>query len=440
MVTRGTTQTIFFLASNDEVRALYENALKSQTTNIVWFNSFESLSKSNITAIPRAIIIDLDTVNHPIDWAIQQIRTQYRSADLIALSSSDSAQTALQSIRSGCADFLLKPTSPEELSWSLRRLEARNHSISRITSTEGESIQAVNQISSATSHLLVQLHAAEYLQQLLSGASAAWVQMNGTESRKTSVTCAVPREANVASILFDFPQSRGIRDQFLLKNRRTGARRAFFPTLNFGGVFVSGIRQRPSAKCLETARLIIAHSELCLANLQKLEEIKAQTFVDDLTGLFNSRYLKFSLSSAITRCKDPKQAFSVLFIDVDHFKRINDTHGHLVGSDFLIAVSRALKHAVRNIDLVFRYGGDEFVILLHQTGVTGAKDIAERVRKHIERRVFNIRGVKIQATITIGLATYPTHAHDKDELLRLADEAMYSAKRMTRNAVHLAGQ
>ena len=103
-----------------------------------------------------------------------------------------------------------------------------------------------------------------------------------------------------------------------------------------------------------------------------------------------------------------------------------------------IAIGRTVKNAVRRIDHVFRYGGDEFVVILNETGIDGATEIAERIRKNIERRVFVIKECRIQTTVSIGIATYPDHAADRDTLLRLADEAMYSAKNRTRNAVCLA--
>jgi diguanylate cyclase (GGDEF)-like protein len=167
-------------------------------------------------------------------------------------------------------------------------------------------------------------------------------------------------------------------------------------------------------------------------------QFKKQTFLDDLTGLYNSRYLKYAITNSILRCKKPNDKFSVLFIDVDHFKMINDKNGHLVGSEFLVAIGRTIRNAIRNLDPVFRYGGDEFVVLLNDMGTNAAKEIAERIRKNIERRVFVIQGVRLQATVSIGVACFPEHASEKDSLLKLADEAMYSAKKDSRNAVHLA--
>src|SRR5690606_4744196 len=104
------------------------------------------------------------------------------------------------------------------------------------------------------------------------------------------------------------------------------------------------------------------------------------------SGLFNARYLKFCLPRHVEKSRTSGTPFSVLFIDVDHFKSINDSHGHLVGSDFLVAIARTIKHTVRGADPVFRYGGDEFVVILESMAAEGATEIAERIRRHVERR------------------------------------------------------
>jgi len=184
-------------------------------------------------------------------------------------------------------------------------------------------------------------------------------------------------------------------------------------------------------------KTLLEHAELSLLNLEKFEEIKQVTFIDELTGLYNSRYLKYSLANSIQKSKHAEKPFSVLFIDVDHFKVVNTSHGHLVGSDFLVAIGKSIKNTVRESDPVFRYGGDEFIVILPDLEEEGAQLIAERIRKGIERRVFSIRGEKLKATVSIGLALYPRHAKDQDTLIKLADLAMYSAKERSRNTVFI---
>jgi len=198
------------------------------------------------------------------------------------------------------------------------------------------------------------------------------------------------------------------------------------------------VPEHVSTKRLASTQMLLDHSETCLFNVHKLKELKQQTFIDDLTGLYNARFLKYAVTNAIRNCKDPHQSFSVLFIDVDHFKGINDKYGHLVGSEFLIAIAKTVKNSVRSIDIAFRYGGDEFVVILTGTNTEGAREIAERLRKNIEMRIFAIQGKRLRTTVSIGLATYPKHADEREQLLKLADDAMYEAKRVSRNKVYLA--
>jgi diguanylate cyclase (GGDEF)-like protein len=124
-------------------------------------------------------------------------------------------------------------------------------------------------------------------------------------------------------------------------------------------------------------------------------------------------------------------------MDVDHFKIINDNYGHLVGSKLLVEMGQLLLKSLRTVDIVARYGGDEFVIVLPQTPPNSAIQIAERIRKSVENNVFlKKEGYSLKLTASFGVASYPESASSKEELLRLADEAMYRVKYQTRNGVY----
>ncbi|MCB0419393.1 MAG: diguanylate cyclase response regulator [Bdellovibrionales bacterium] len=159
---------------------------------------------------------------------------------------------------------------------------------------------------------------------------------------------------------------------------------------------------------------------------------------DDLTGLYNQKYLEKVLDAEISAAAANQSKFSVLFIDVDHFKKVNDSFGHWVGSEILKQMGEMLYKGIRARDYAFRYGGDEFVIVLPDTDKDQSLLVAERLRRGIESQSFSVEGNEFQITISIGIAEYPTNAKSKKELIQMADEAMYLGKNKSRNIVYVA--
>jgi diguanylate cyclase (GGDEF)-like protein len=167
-------------------------------------------------------------------------------------------------------------------------------------------------------------------------------------------------------------------------------------------------------------------------------EAKSLSYVDDLTDLYNQRYLKLVLEKEISRSHRGQDTFSVLFMDIDHFKQVNDTRGHLIGSQVLVEMSKILRQNIRTMDYGFRYGGDEFLLILVGTGSKDAITVAERIRRQVEKSIFKIDKVEVKVTLSIGIATYPEHATTKEEIIALADRAMYCGKNQSRNVVYVA--
>jgi len=180
-------------------------------------------------------------------------------------------------------------------------------------------------------------------------------------------------------------------------------------------------------------------AHLALINSERSAQVQSLIYIDDLTKLHNFRYLNVVIDREIKRSERYRNLFSVLFMDIDFFKRVNDTHGHLVGSRVLQEVGAVLKSCVRDSDTVIRYGGDEFVVLLVDTSSEEAIFVAERMRKAVENeQLAQSMGIEMRLTVSIGVASFPEHATTKQHLLNLADQAMYRGKESTRNVVYLA--
>ena len=166
--------------------------------------------------------------------------------------------------------------------------------------------------------------------------------------------------------------------------------------------------------------------------------VQRLSFLDDLTGLYNQKYLALVLENEILRSQRSDTKFSVLFMDIDYFKMVNDTRGHWVGSHLLVEIGRGIKQNLRKSDYAFRYGGDEFVAVLPGTTAEGAKVAAERLRRAIETTDFVIDGQHLKLTMSLGLAAFPDHAKTHKDIIKMADEAMYCGKNKSRNIVFVA--
>ena len=183
------------------------------------------------------------------------------------------------------------------------------------------------------------------------------------------------------------------------------------------------------------------YAAVAMENARYVQRIHQLTITDDCTALYNARHLNSVLDAEIYRSIRYGYEFSVIFIDLDHFKLVNDTHGHLAGSKLLWHVGNLIKGHLRLIDYAFRYGGDEFVVLLPQTSKHNALMVVRRLRELLNSKVFlDDEGLGVKITASFGVAAFPVDARTRKDLLHLADEAMYLVKNTTRNNIALAGE
>jgi diguanylate cyclase (GGDEF)-like protein len=180
-------------------------------------------------------------------------------------------------------------------------------------------------------------------------------------------------------------------------------------------------------------------ADICATSIQNahyVERVKQLAYLDGLTGIFNRRFFELRIMEEIERARRHKGGMAVIMADIDEFKRLNDEFGHLLGDEVLRQVSSLFHQQLRKIDVVCRYGGEEFAILLTQINTAQAISIAEKLRRMVESHSFP--GVPRTVTISAGVAVFPGHGKSRDELIRAADNGLYAAKQAGRNRVCLA--
>lgn len=217
--------------------------------------------------------------------------------------------------------------------------------------------------------------------------------------------------------------------------------RMCIPLVSFGqtlGVLVLDSAQPRAFNPGETQPLESV-ADICATAIQNahyVERVKQLAYLDGLTGIFNRRFFELRITEEIERARRFGAGMAIIMVDIDQFKRLNDEFGHLLGDEVLRQVSSIFHQQLRKIDVVCRYGGEEFAILLSQTNPQHALSIAEKLRRLVE--TWQFPGVPRPVTISAGTANYPDHGSARDELVKAADAGLYAAKQAGRNRVCLA--
>jgi diguanylate cyclase (GGDEF)-like protein len=189
----------------------------------------------------------------------------------------------------------------------------------------------------------------------------------------------------------------------------------------------------------EERRLALVFAEqvgLAVGNLKLRETLRNQSICDSLTGLFNRRYMEESLDREFSRAARKKSSLAILMVDIDHFKRFNDTFGHQAGDALLRALGDLLKRYTRGQDIACRFGGEEFVLVLTDANLNGAMQRAEILRQQVKELSVEYAGQLLGAiSVSIGVAVYPDHGATMIDVMRASDQALYRAKREGRDRV-----
>ncbi len=184
---------------------------------------------------------------------------------------------------------------------------------------------------------------------------------------------------------------------------------------------------------LRMLEVIAIQAAQAVLRAQLYEEMERMATTDGLTGLLNHRTFQSRFDEALSTARRYSRKLSVILTDIDHFKSVNDTYGHPTGDQVLKGVSRLLKEVARDTDVVARYGGEEFAIIMPETDTKGALVIAERIRERVMKEVFQTEQGPLKVTLSLGVATFPDVAEEKQALFDLSDQCLYYAKRHGRN-------
>ncbi len=327
------------------------------------------------------------------------------------------------------------------------RLEARDR--------EAESLRRLSDLLQSCGSVNESLTVGvEMLERLLPGrAGAVYLFRGGTATRST----VFGGEPDAQCLSFDQTECWAVRRSGTHESSpslpircghgRAGAESSACVPLLANGVAVGLVHLEPGSGCgplapaeLRLAETVAEQLAMAVANLSLRDLLREQAIRDPLTGLYNRRYLEESLGRELERARRRGGQFSVLVLDVDHFKRFNDTHGHDAGDAVLREVGAHLRGNFRGEDVCARLGGEEFAVVLTESALGGARDRAERLREALSRLSLEHEGRRVgSVTISVGVAHWPSHGGTPADVLRAADRAMYRAKSGGRNRVVVAG-
>jgi diguanylate cyclase (GGDEF)-like protein len=390
---------------------------------------------------------------------LDHVRRHHPTTDFLLLTGHATVESAVEALRRGATDYLVKPIRPEQLAVVVeralerRRLLAENGRLRDALAT----VEACRSLSACHEPAQVFSLALDLGLGILGRRRGLALYRrdeisNGLEFRGFSDAeqdalrgaldeKPVPLDLASQAALFEAgPAHEALRAagvevaQILaVPLRGEESEAGLLLHLDDGRPFEEVARARLS--------IVADQAAIALRHAERYRQAKERAFIDDVTELYNARYLGEAMEREIQRAERYGTELSVVFLDLDRFKLVNDQHGHLVGSQALRQLSRLLTECVRQVDTVARYGGDEFTVVLVDTGEETCRRIAERIRALVEATPFDTgRGRTMHLTCSVGLATLGLHGRSREELLEAADKAMYRAKSLGRNRVCSAGE
>ena len=445
--------TILLVEDDRFFRDMFTNLLKSEGYQVdcasCGSDALEMLTRNHYALVVTDLVLpDINGLE-----ILSRVRESYPTVDVIMVTGNANLESAIFALKHGARDYLVKPINPDEFKHSVaqciqqRKLLDENEELKQMLSL----FQASQAISgcldiSRVYHLLVEAIVRETGTGRALGLFVVEDKLQLTEIKNISAEVAntlaeqivliQPVTASgqllIQHVQLESPAStEGIREASLIHIRNDSIYRGVVVLLNDLGKELPDMT--PHNKNIN---FLIEQSSHAFENAETYSHAKDMLFIDDISGLYNHRYLDIALEREMKRVERYASHLAVLFIDVDAFKLVNDTHGHMVGSRVLAEFGALLKKSVRDVDVVIRYGGDEYTVILVETPCETAGIVAERIRKKVETHHFLAEGgQQIRLTCSIGYACCPEDTATKEQLLEMADKAMYASKASGKNSI-----
>lgn len=384
---------------------------------------------------------------------LSRVRENDPTIDVIMVTGNANLESAIFTLKHGARDYLVKPVNPEEFIHSVARCMQERRLLDE--NLELKNMLGLFQASQAIAgcldlarvhHLLIDALLREIGVTRALGLFLYDGLLELEEAKGVATAAAQTVAAEILARLPDTPpmlhhiehiklssgtRKDGIREAYLIHIHSRSGYQGLIAILNDAGSALPDI-----SACSKNIQFLVEQSAHAFENAETFSQAKDMLFIDDISGLYNHRYLDVALEREMKRVERYASHLAVLFIDVDSFKLINDTHGHLIGSRVLAEFGALLKKSVRDVDIVIRYGGDEYTVILVETNSETAWLVAERTRAQVEEHVFMAAdGYAIRLTCSIGYACCPDDTASKDTLLDMADKAMYIGKTSGKNRV-----
>jgi diguanylate cyclase (GGDEF)-like protein len=412
-------------------KSLKENRVKYHISFLQDVGQLSSFAKKNA----QAVFFYSNRQSSKTIQDVRRISIEIPGAAITLLSPRPDSQGIVGAFRAGLFDFLTLPIDENEMRTVIYRLKIYGAIQSGQWNPEKavlhlfskpESFSSIREIATGLNQYLSLFMETESEEEFSSPDEMINVVQNEFELTEHQLKRVKRFIADESGLIFGL---RFIGDKFHFLIKKGEDKYCYLCSRNISDFPIKDILSDYLSNVLKTSLSILTESK-------KREEIRILSLTDEITGLYNQRKLVEDLEHHIARFQHDGMGFSLLFVDIDYFKNVNDQFGHVIGSQILIDMSNVLKTQLRSSDLVYRYGGDEFIVLLPRTSVEETKKIALRISESVKAAEFNVnREEKYKLSLSVGIAGFPNDAATAKAIIEFADQMMYMSKKSGRGKV-----